>query len=96
MRVGIVGSGVVGQTLGAHIMVDPTGATGGEPSMFIAGDDDDAKREAAAIIESFGWTDVVDLGDLEVARYLEPLAMVWVTYWARTDARGHAFKLIGR
>jgi predicted dinucleotide-binding enzyme len=82
--------------VGAQIMVDPAGTTGGEPTMFIAGDDEEAKREATGIVESFGWTDVIDLGDLSAARYLEPLAMVWVTYWARTDARGHAFRLIGR
>jgi predicted dinucleotide-binding enzyme len=82
-------------TVGAHIMVDPAGVTGDAPTMFIAGDDEGAKREVTGILESFGWTDVVDLGELRIARYLEPLAMVWVTYWARTEAGNHAFKLIG-
>ncbi len=49
-----------------------------------------------SILESFGWTDVIDLGGLEIARYLEPLAMVWVSYWAQTETGNHAFKLIGR
>jgi 8-hydroxy-5-deazaflavin:NADPH oxidoreductase len=77
-------------------MVDPSGVTGGEPTMFIAGDHEDAKRDVTGILQSLGWTDVVDLGGLRIARYLEPLAMVWVTYWAATDTAAHAFKLIGR
>jgi predicted dinucleotide-binding enzyme len=82
--------------VGAQIMVDPVGVTGDSPTMLIAGDDDVAKRMVTDVLESFGWSDIVDLGGLELARYLEPLAMIWVGYWARTQTRNHAFKLVGR
>jgi predicted dinucleotide-binding enzyme len=110
VKSGVLGSAVVGQTLGARPaglghevklgsprsgQARRIGVTGDAPTMFIAGDDDGAKREVTGILESFGWSDVVDLGELRIARYLEPLGMVWVTYWARTEARNHTVKLIG-
>jgi 8-hydroxy-5-deazaflavin:NADPH oxidoreductase len=83
-------------TVGAHIMVDPAGVTGDRPTMFIAGDDRTAKREVTAIVESLGWTDIVDLGELRTARYLESLGMVWITHWVTTHSANHALKLVGR
>lgn len=66
---------------------------GGPPDMFIAGDDPDAKKTVAVIAESFGWS-VSDLGPLENARYLEPLAMVWIIHGFRSGSWNHAFKLV--
>jgi predicted dinucleotide-binding enzyme len=61
--------------------------------MFIAGDDDAAKRTVAQLLHETGW-DVADIGDISGSRYLEPMSMVWVRYGARTHAWGHAFKLL--
>ncbi len=65
----------------------------GPPDMFIAGDDEAAKRTVTGILADFGWP-VVDLGGLESARLLEPLAMTWITYAMRTGTWNHAFKLL--
>lgn len=59
-------------------MVDPTYRSG-TPTMFIAGNDDAAKHVVTGILESFGWSDVVDLGGIEAARLTESLAMLWIT-----------------
>jgi hypothetical protein len=67
--------------------------SGGPPDMFIAGDDPDAKKVVAEIAESFGWA-VSDLGPLENARYLEPLAMVWIVHGFKSGSWNHAFKLL--
>lgn len=79
-------------TVGAGLMVDPDLA-GGPPTMFIAGDDAGAKATAAAILEDFGW-EAVDLGGIEASRYLDALAVIWITY-AMRHGREHAFKMIG-
>ncbi len=47
------------------------------PAMFIAGDDDDAKRSVAVLVESLGF-EALDAGPLRQARLLEPLAMIWI------------------
>ncbi len=66
---------------------------GGPPDMFIAGNDDAAKATVTAILKDFGWS-VVDLGGIEAARLLEPMAMTWITYAMRSRAYDHAFKLL--
>lgn len=81
-------------TINSSAMVGPTHA-GGPPTMFIAGDDDDARATVRGICETFGW-EVADMGGLSAARLLEPLAMVWVTYAIRHDTWDHAFKLVMR
>lgn len=81
-------------TVTAGHMVDPKLA-GGPPTMFIAGNDKDAKAQVLDILGKFGW-ESVDIGGIEGARLLEPLAMLWITYAFQNDHWTHAFKLLGR
>lgn len=66
---------------------------GGPPDMFICGQSDEAKRKVEGILEDFGWG-TVDVGGIQSARYLEPMAMAWVAYGARSNTWNHAFKLL--
>jgi hypothetical protein len=66
---------------------------GGPPDMFICGNDEAAKQTVSQILNEFGW-EVFDLGGIEAARYLEPLAMVWIAHGFRTKSWDHAFKLL--
>jgi hypothetical protein len=61
--------------------------------MFIAGNDDEAKRKVGALLQEFGWR-VVDLGGIEASRYLEAMCMVWVLSALRTGTWTQAFKLL--
>lgn len=68
---------------------------GGHPDMFIAGNDAKAKEAVSNLLTSVGWG-IVDLGDITMSRYLEPLAMIWITHFlnggmAKSD---HGFKLL--
>lgn len=78
----------------AH-MVDPD-FPGGRPDMFIAGNDDGAKATVTEILESFGWPGSIDIGGIEGARLLEPLAILWVHYGIGAGSWDHAFKLLRR
>jgi predicted dinucleotide-binding enzyme len=66
----------------------------GPPDFFLCGDDTVAKAEVGEIARSFGWRSIVDLGPLEVARYLEPMVNVWVLYGAATGKWRHAFRML--
>lgn len=79
-------------TVGHAHMVDPV-FPGGPPDMFICGNDPDAKRIVTGLLEDFGWS-VVDLGGIACARYLEPMAMVWILHYVNTGTGNHAFKLL--
>ena len=65
-------------TLTASLMVRPD--TLGKPStVFVSGDDTDAKATVAELLRSFGHQDVVDLGGIETARGVE----MWLPLWLR-------------
>ena len=83
-------------TIGAENFANPR--FGSEnASMFIAGDDPAAKAAVGALAAELGF-DVVDTGPLVAARWLEPLAMLWVHlgYRQGLGTTGHAFKLLRR
>ncbi|HUN91831.1 MAG TPA: NAD(P)-binding domain-containing protein [Burkholderiaceae bacterium] len=83
----------VWNTVGAGRMVDPTFPEG-RPTMFVAGNDAGAKRTIFGLLDAFGW-DGVDIGNIEGARLLEPMAMLWITYAKRNNHWTAAFKLLG-
>ena len=67
---------------------------GGPPTMFVCGNDDDAKKIVTdKFLTPFGW-ETVDIGGLEGSRLLEPLAMLWISHYFRTNNGNHAFKLL--
>ena len=65
-------------TLNASLMVRPD-ALGEHSTVFVSGDDTDAKATVAELLRSFGHQDVVDLGGIETARGVE----MWLPLWLR-------------
>src|SRR5262245_16434284 len=47
------------------------------PVMFVCGDDEAAKNITAGLVKQLGF-EVVDAGDLMLARLLEPYALIWI------------------
>jgi 8-hydroxy-5-deazaflavin:NADPH oxidoreductase len=67
---------------------------GGKPTMFICGNNDEAKKFVKDdILTKFGW-ETIDIGGIEGSRLLEPLALLWITHYFRTGNGNHAFKLL--
>ena len=66
-------------------------------SMFICGDDAAAKSRVGQLAAGLGF-DVVDVGPLMAARFLEPVAMLWIHLAVKQGwgATGHAFKMLRR
>ena len=80
-------------TVGNLQMINPD-FQGGPPTMFVCGNDKDAKKTVAdSILTPFGW-ETIDIGGIEESRLLEPLAMLWIIYYFRTNTGNHAFKLL--
>jgi predicted dinucleotide-binding enzyme len=65
-------------TMAAPIMVDPRQLADGDHSVFVSGNDPAAKETVTSLLESFGHTDVIDLGDISTARGTEMLLPVWL------------------
>jgi predicted dinucleotide-binding enzyme len=64
-------------TLNADLMVHPQ-TLGQSSTVFVSGDDADAKRVVVGLLESFGHDDVIDLGGIETARGAEMMLPIWL------------------
>jgi predicted dinucleotide-binding enzyme len=79
-------------SVGNVFMVDPD-FNGATPTMFICGDDTEAKRVAGELLASFGW-ESADMGSSVSARALEPLCQLWCAPGLLRGEWTHAFKLL--
>jgi 8-hydroxy-5-deazaflavin:NADPH oxidoreductase len=80
-------------SVGNGQMVNPQ-FPGGRPTMFICGNDANAKRVVRQILDQFGW-DTEDMGAVEAARAIEPLCKLWcIPGVGKGDWSPHAFKLL--
>jgi predicted dinucleotide-binding enzyme len=67
-------------TVNTFLMVDPRQLAGGDHTMLLCGNDAAAKADVTRLLkDGFGWSDVIDLGDITNARATE----MWVPLWAR-------------
>lgn len=78
--------------VGSALMVNPD-FSGTKPTMFIAGNNDDAKAQVKWILNTFGW-EIEDMGKAEAARAIEPLCILWCIPGFRENRWMHAFKLL--
>jgi predicted dinucleotide-binding enzyme len=64
-------------TMTASVMVEP-GLVPGEHDVFVSGNDGEAKAQVGEVLRSFGWRNVVDLGDITSARGPEMVLPIWL------------------
>ncbi|MFI6328237.1 NADPH-dependent F420 reductase [Micromonospora chersina] len=65
-------------TLTADLMTHPRQLADGDHTVFVSGDDAEAKKVVTELLASFGHTDVIDLGDITTARGTEMLLPLWL------------------
>lgn len=69
-------------TINCEVMVKPKLVNGGDHTLFICGNDDNAKNQAKHfLVDEFDWKaeNILDLGKLEAARTIEAYVPFWVT-----------------
>jgi predicted dinucleotide-binding enzyme len=79
-------------SVGNALMVNPDFG-GIKPTMFICGNDANAKKDTGKILGQFGF-EVEDLGGVEAARAIEPLCILWCIPGFLRNQWTHAFKLL--
>jgi predicted dinucleotide-binding enzyme len=80
-------------TMTAALMAEPARAAGGDHSVFVSGNDEDAKKAVIALLQSLGHTDVIDLGDLSTARGTEMLLPIWLRLMGALGTAMFNFKI---
>ena len=68
-------------TMNALIMVNPRQLKDGSHSVFVSGDDPAAKEKVSELLRTFGWEDIIDLGDITSARGMEMYLPLWLRLW---------------
>lgn len=81
-------------TVNAHLMVAPRQLADGAHTMFVCGNDAAAKKTVTELLASFGWQDVIDLGDITQARGTEQLLPIWVRLWGALKTPMFSFKVV--
>ena len=80
-------------TMTASVMVDPARVAGGDHSVFVSGNDADAKAAVTELLKGFGHRDVIDLGDITSARGAEMLLPIWLRLWGALGTGEFNFKI---
>jgi predicted dinucleotide-binding enzyme len=82
-------------TVNAQLMVNPRLVADGDHSVFVCGDDPEAKALVTGLLtEGFGWRDVIDLGDITAARGAEMLMPIWLRLMGGLGSPMFNFKIV--
>ena len=81
-------------TVTASLMVDPKLVASGDHHLFICGNDSGAKEQVIQLLQSFGWSHIVDLGDITNARATEAILPIWVRLYGKLGTPMFNFKLV--
>jgi predicted dinucleotide-binding enzyme len=64
-------------TINCELMVNPHQLSASH-TLFLSGNDDGAKKAVQVLLESIGWSDILDLGDISTARATEGYLRLWL------------------
>jgi predicted dinucleotide-binding enzyme len=82
-------------TVNCQLMVDPRRVAGGDHTVFVSGNDAAAKSQVTEILKTwFGWTHVIDLGDITTARGTEMLMPIWIRLWGVFQTPMFNYKIV--
>lgn len=80
-------------TLTANLMVNPK-ELGAASTIFMAGNDAAAKASVTELLQSFGHSDVIDLGDISGSRGTEMLLPVWLRLMGTLGTANFNFSIV--
>jgi len=81
-------------TMNAYLMVDPAQLAEAEHTVFVCGNDAEAKAQVIGLLRSFGWTDILDLGDISAARGTEMIMPIWLRLFGAIQKPVFNFKIV--
>jgi len=83
-------------TIWCGIMVNPGMVNNGDHTIFLSGNDSDAKDKVLEILRSFGWDDknIFDLGDISSARGTEMYLPLWLRIYGSTGNGAFNIKIV--
>jgi 8-hydroxy-5-deazaflavin:NADPH oxidoreductase len=80
-------------TMNCQLMVNP-GLLKDPGSLFICGNDAEAKAVIESLLHSFGWDKIIDLGDISAARGTEQILPIWVRIMGKLGTPMFNFSIV--
>jgi hypothetical protein len=65
----------------------------GHHAVFLCGNDQAAKDQVIDLLKTFGWRDILDLGDLTAARGMEMVLPIWLKLMQRLSTADFNFAI---
>jgi predicted dinucleotide-binding enzyme len=81
-------------TVNASVMAYPRNLEDGDHTVFVSGNDAEAKAAVTALLASLGHTDVIDLGDITTARGTEMYLPLWVRLMSTLGTAQFSIKVV--
>jgi 8-hydroxy-5-deazaflavin:NADPH oxidoreductase len=81
-------------TINCNIMVDPKRVAGGDHTVFVCGNDADAKKNVSELLGGFGWKHIVDLGDITASRGVEAYLLLWLRAYGALGTADFNVKIV--
>ena len=81
-------------TMTAAVMVAPESVAAADHTVFVSGNDTEAKAIVINLLKSFGWQDIIDLGDLQSARGTEMLMPIWLKLMQQLGTGAFNYKIV--
>ena len=83
-------------TMNNQVMVRPRDLADGDHHVFLSGNDAGAKTQVAEVLRSFGWVNILDLGDITTARGVEMYMALWLRLWGAINDPIYNIKIVRR
>jgi predicted dinucleotide-binding enzyme len=80
-------------TVNADVMTHPQRLPG-DHTIFVAGNDAEAKATVADLLRSFGWRSILDLGGIEASRGLEMYLALWLALMSAQGSAAFNIKIV--
>lgn len=81
-------------TMAAALMVDPNLVGNGDHTVFVSGNDVNAKAKVSELLRDIGWRDILDLGDISTARGTEMMLAIGHATMQALSPLEIAFKVV--
>ncbi|WP_438317633.1 NADPH-dependent F420 reductase [Streptomyces sp. HUAS TT3] len=81
-------------TLAAEVMPNPAAVGDGDHTVFVSGDDAEAREAVTALLTALGWRDVLDLGGIRTARATEMMLRMFIDASAAVGTYRLGFKIV--
>ena len=81
-------------TMTAALMVNPHLVGNGDHTVFVSGNDAQAKAQVAQLLRELGWHDILDLGDIATARGTEMMLSIGHAVMRALSPAEIAFKVV--